>query len=88
LSLRSSVEAATAWRRVAPGVPAPKVRGPAGIGKTALLEVGVMYCFFGPLGRGRWVDEGDDQLPVVADGIQGSRGEVSFRTGEVAPTAR
>jgi hypothetical protein len=25
------------------------VRGPAGIGKTALPEVGVMYCFFGPL---------------------------------------
>jgi hypothetical protein len=49
LSRRSSVEAATASRPLAPGAPAPKVRGPAGIGKTALLAVGVMHCFFGPL---------------------------------------
>jgi hypothetical protein len=42
------VESAAAARPVAPGAPAPKVRAPAGIGKTALL-VGVMYCFFGPL---------------------------------------
>jgi hypothetical protein len=46
------MKAATASRPVAPGAPAPKVRGRAGIGKPALLEVGVMYCFFGPLAEG------------------------------------
>jgi hypothetical protein len=43
------MESAAASRPVAPGAPAPKVRGPAGIGKTAPLDVGVMYCFFRPL---------------------------------------
>jgi hypothetical protein len=52
----------------------------------ALLEVGVMYCFFGPLAEVAGETRETISSPWFADGTHGSGREVSFRTSELAPT--